>query len=191
MDAVAWSLGRKRTWPRIVGPSLVGLVVIAGIAGCQDRSQGQAAAALPSVAAPPSAAAPEVVAVPTDLVGKSAAEAKKSLQEIGFTTVDYQTVDGRAVAGAENWTVVAVDAAASAIALTDRIVLRVDKPQPAAPAPPVTVAPEPLPAEPEPADVYYKNCAAAKAAGAAPMRVGEPGYRPGLDRDKDGTACDN
>ncbi len=29
---------------------------------------------------------------------------------------------------------------------------------------------------------YYPNCAAARAAGAAPMRVGDPGYRAGLDR---------
>ncbi|MET9435511.1 excalibur calcium-binding domain-containing protein [Streptomyces sp. NPDC006551] len=38
--------------------------------------------------------------------------------------------------------------------------------------------------------VYYKNCSAAKAAGAAPIRSGEPGYRKALDRDGDGVACD-
>lgn len=38
--------------------------------------------------------------------------------------------------------------------------------------------------------VYYKNCDAAKAAGAAPIRRGQPGYRDALDRDKDGIACD-
>ena len=37
---------------------------------------------------------------------------------------------------------------------------------------------------------YYPNCAAARAAGAAPIQAGEPGYRPALDRDRDGTACD-
>ena len=37
---------------------------------------------------------------------------------------------------------------------------------------------------------YYPNCAAARAAGAAPMRVGDPGYRAGLDRDGDGVACE-
>lgn len=37
---------------------------------------------------------------------------------------------------------------------------------------------------------YYPNCKAAKAAGAAPMRRGEPGYRSGLDGDGDGIACD-
>lgn len=37
---------------------------------------------------------------------------------------------------------------------------------------------------------YFPNCAAARAAGAAPIRAGEPGYRSGLDRDGDGVACE-
>ncbi|WP_223837648.1 excalibur calcium-binding domain-containing protein [Streptomyces venezuelae] len=39
--------------------------------------------------------------------------------------------------------------------------------------------------------VYYKNCAAARAAGAAPIRRGEPGYGKHLDRDNDGIGCDS
>ncbi|XIE78318.1 excalibur calcium-binding domain-containing protein [Streptomyces sp. SBR177] len=38
---------------------------------------------------------------------------------------------------------------------------------------------------------YYKNCTAAREAGVAPIRRGEPGYRSALDRDGDGIACDN
>ncbi|MFD7407945.1 excalibur calcium-binding domain-containing protein [Streptomyces sp. NPDC059866] len=38
--------------------------------------------------------------------------------------------------------------------------------------------------------VYYENCAAARAAGAAPVHQGEPGYGSHLDRDGDGTGCD-
>lgn len=38
--------------------------------------------------------------------------------------------------------------------------------------------------------VYYANCTEARAAGAAPILVGEPGYRSALDRDKDGVACE-
>jgi len=38
--------------------------------------------------------------------------------------------------------------------------------------------------------VYYPNCASARAAGVAPLRVGDAGYRPGLDRDGDGKACE-
>jgi hypothetical protein len=37
---------------------------------------------------------------------------------------------------------------------------------------------------------YYANCSEVRAAGAAPIYRGEPGYRSGLDRDGDGTACD-
>ncbi|GAA3963207.1 excalibur calcium-binding domain-containing protein [Gordonia caeni] len=37
---------------------------------------------------------------------------------------------------------------------------------------------------------YYANCAAARAAGAAPLYRGSPGYSSSLDRDGDGVACE-
>lgn len=37
----------------------------------------------------------------------------------------------------------------------------------------------------------FANCAAARAAGAAPIRRGEPGDGPHLDRDRDGIACES
>lgn len=75
--------------------------------------------------------------------------------------------------------------------------------QPAAAAPVVAPAPAPAP-EPEPAPApapapapvpessgaYYKNCSQARAAGAAPIYRGQPGYRSELDRDNDGVACE-
>ncbi|RSM38606.1 hypothetical protein DMA12_32495 [Amycolatopsis balhimycina DSM 5908] len=83
----------------------------------------------------------------------------------------------------------------------------IDSPAPTpVPAPPTTKAappttkavPPPPPVEtteeapaPEPDhSAYYANCSAAKAAGAAPLYRGEPGYRPALDRDGDGVACE-
>lgn len=36
----------------------------------------------------------------------------------------------------------------------------------------------------------YKNCTEARAAGAAPVHRGEPGYGPHLDRDNDGIGCE-
>ena len=36
----------------------------------------------------------------------------------------------------------------------------------------------------------YRNCAAARAAGAAPVYRGQPGYAPWLDRDNDGIGCE-
>jgi hypothetical protein len=75
-------------------------------------------------------------------------------------------------------------------------------PPPAAPAaevpdvapPPVQPAPYTPPPEPPPAapaEAHYANCAEARAAGAAPLHRGDPGYRSGLDRDGDGVACEN
>ncbi|PSL55672.1 excalibur calcium-binding domain-containing protein [Saccharothrix carnea] len=61
------------------------------------------------------------------------------------------------------------------------------------PPPPVQPAPQPAPQPVQPAppaSAYYANCDAARAAGAAPLYAGQPGYRPALDRDKDGVACE-
>lgn len=41
-----------------------------------------------------------------------------------------------------------------------------------------------------PASVYYGNCSAARAAGAAPVYAGSPGYGVHLDRDRDGVGCE-
>jgi hypothetical protein len=38
--------------------------------------------------------------------------------------------------------------------------------------------------------VYYKNCAAVRAAGKAPIYRGQPGFGRHLDRDGDGKACE-
>lgn len=54
-----------------------------------------------------------------------------------------------------------------------------------------TTAPAPAPAPaPSSGGTYFKNCSAARAAGAAPLYRGQPGYAPKLDRDNDGIACE-
>lgn len=40
------------------------------------------------------------------------------------------------------------------------------------------------------AAVFYRNCSEARAAGAAPVRRGDPGYGSHLDRDNDGSGCE-
>ncbi|GIE29618.1 hypothetical protein Ait01nite_026630 [Actinoplanes italicus] len=47
----------------------------------------------------------------------------------------------------------------------------------------------PKPTTKSPKSVYYKNCDAVRAAGAAPIRRGDPGYARHLDRDGDGQGC--
>ena len=56
--------------------------------------------------------------------------------------------------------------------------------------PKTTTRAAPTPKTTPPQAAYYPNCAAARAAGAAPLYRGEPGYRAGLDRDDDGVACE-
>jgi hypothetical protein len=69
-------------------------------------------------------------------------------------------------------------------------------PRASAPAPTTQVAPvrtTPAPVAPPaaaPGDVYYKNCTEARAAGAAPVHRGDPGYSSTLDRDGDGIGCE-
>ena len=48
----------------------------------------------------------------------------------------------------------------------------------------------PVPRPTPPPNVYYANCTAVRNAGKAPLYRGQPGYRPGLDRDNDGVACE-
>ena len=69
-----------------------------------------------------------------------------------------------------------------------------DTPADAAPGgpagrPSVTVTTAP-PTGRDGSEAYFANCAAARAAGAAPIRRGEPGYRDRLDGDGDGVACE-
>jgi hypothetical protein len=63
-----------------------------------------------------------------------------------------------------------------------------DEPLPAAsiPAPSSEPGPAPAPAPGAP----YENCAAARAAGAAPLHRGDPGWSDSMDGDGDGTACE-
>lgn len=59
------------------------------------------------------------------------------------------------------------------------------------PAPEAPVVEEQQAPAPAPAAAYYANCSAVRAAGAAPIYAGDPGYSSDLDRDGDGVACEN
>ena len=66
----------------------------------------------------------------------------------------------------------------------------VEAPAVVATAAPVPDAPE-VPAPEAQTEVYFAKCADARDAGAAPLHAGQPGYRPGLDGDGDGVACES
>jgi hypothetical protein len=191
-----WWRERERKWPWVVAASLLLLFVIAGVFGDDDRGSGDSPEDQP------------VATLPAGLAGMDSASARHQLEEQGFV-VTIESVDGRMVIVESNWNVVS-----ASLRDAKNVLLRVAKPTltttapPAladipstAETPPAEVAPEPAPEPaPDPApveepapvpDAYYANCAEARAAGAAPLAAGEPGYRSGLDRDNDGIACDS
>lgn len=56
--------------------------------------------------------------------------------------------------------------------------------------PPTQPAAQQPPPQAQPAAPYYANCTDARAQGVSNIAQGTPGYRPELDADHDGTACD-
>ena len=58
------------------------------------------------------------------------------------------------------------------------------------PPAPVNAPPAPVYVAPAPATVFYASCKEVRAAGAAPIYAGQPGYSSKLDRDGDGVACE-
>lgn len=111
----------------------------------------------------------------------------KAKYKLWMTQAEHDAV-ARVLAGCPDQPAAAAGAAVTAV------------PQKAEPEAVPEVAPDaPAPAAEQPAphaesapigDVAYPNCAAVRAAGAAPIRTGDPGYAPRLDRDGDGVGCE-
>jgi hypothetical protein len=59
-----------------------------------------------------------------------------------------------------------------------------------APADAAALRPDSRALQPNGAGTTYGSCAEARAAGAAPVRRGDPGYSRRLDRDGDGVGCE-
>lgn len=117
-----------------------------------------------------------------NVVGQDLPAAVKTLNDAGYKSIMMRDENGRILYSSADYVVTAQDPAKGKTA---------PAPEPAQPER-HEEAPAPVHQEqraPEP-QTYYANCAAARAAGAAPIYQGQPGYRSGLDRDGDGIACD-
>ncbi len=64
------------------------------------------------------------------------------------------------------------------------------EPEPAPVLPPAGSSPRDSTGDSAGGSPYYSNCSAARAAGAAPLYRGTPGYRAGLDRGDEGVTCE-
>ncbi|MEV5162228.1 excalibur calcium-binding domain-containing protein, partial [Streptomyces sp. NPDC053728] len=114
-------------------------------------------------------------------------------------TLMYTPADG--YSGEDEFTYeVAVKGAKGKGSLEDSALVRITVSAPT-PSPTPTPKPTPTPAvaktpkaerttKPAAPTVRYANCDAARAAGAAPVRRGDPGYAAHLDRDGDGIGCE-
>ena len=136
---------------------------------------------------------------PATMVDLDLSEAVEALEADGWTVVTEDSVEDRTIMVASNWVVTDVTVDGDVVTLgarkqTDVTASPEPEPVVAVPAEPVPAVPQPAaPApvqDPQPAAAYYANCTEAKAAGAAPIYRGQPGYRSALDRDDDGVACE-
>ena len=158
--SVSSSTSRRRGLLRTSAPVLLALVLGVGLAGCDD-------AASTSSDAPSSTAPAESQ---QDAGGGSAGSEEAPAEESSEEPAAEPTDDSRGGSGWFGGSDSGEDSKSGANSESE--------------------SQKKSESTPEPQKEFYANCDEAKAAGAAPMYKGDPGYRPELDRDKDGIACD-
>lgn len=174
---------RRRGWwqrKRVLIP--VGVLVVLGINAAKSPKPRQVTTASPTtiatqilaqaVTAPPSTTVP-TTAPPTTTIPPTTIATTTTLAAPS-TSAPATTIAPAPVPSTESPTAAATPVSVLPVAAPVE--------PPAETAPPTTLAPRP--------SVYFNNCAEARAAGVAPLRVGDPGYRSALDKDKDGIACE-
>ncbi|MGW6122977.1 excalibur calcium-binding domain-containing protein [Nocardia sp. NPDC055165] len=165
---------KKRRWPLLAGIGVAGVLGLSVVAGLSDDNPSPAARTSPT-------STPRVVESSTTAKPSTTTAAPTTTASTAPTT----TIDLPPSPIAPTTTAPTTTIAAPA---PPPVIVPVPTTTVDLPAPRVAAVPEPE--APAPASAYYKNCAAARAAGAAPLRTGDPGYRSGLDRDGDGVACE-
>ena len=158
--SVSSSTSRRRGLLRASAPVLLALILGVGLAGCDDVSSTSSDAA--SSAAPAESQ--------QDVGGGSAGSEEAPAEESSEEPAAEPTDDSR---GGSGWFGASDSGEDSKSGANSESESR-----------------KKSESTPEPQKEFYANCKEAKAAGAAPMYKGDPGYRPELDRDKDGIACD-
>lgn len=175
---------KRKKWPFVVGAAVLGVLLCCGgvtVVGLVAGDPAKPAATAPRLVSPVSSAPAQEPAAAATTTSASAA-----------TTVPTSPVVTAPVATSP---VVTVPTPART---TSKPATVKPKPRPTT-AKPTTTKPttraatkKPATKKPttEPAEVYYANCTAVRAAGADPIRRGDPGYSRKLDRDGDGVACE-
>lgn len=191
---------KRRKWPWMLGAGLVGFVALGATLG-----DGGASASNPGVSTTTSSAdSTTTTTTPPPTTSSRAPSISPSTQT--QTTTPYARTTQAAPAPT---TTSSLEYSCSDAAWRESMGTEGDelcgapwtprnRPQPpmdTAPSTPENTVPPPAtqftpPPPPQSPSVSYENCKEARAAGAAPILRGEPGYGTHLDRDKDGIACD-
>lgn len=196
-------LGKRWSLWRRLAAMIVGTVVVAGaLSACDLSVPNVVGLALPEAVSKLEGSGYRHVAV----VDEFGTTIEESHYEDGFK-VTAQDAVGEGVSTSSTITLTVAESAVASLVMTP------DESPSATPEPEVMPEPEPAseepqeasdapeveeePAAPAPAPQpvraptqMYSSCAQARAAGAAPLYEGDPGYNPRLDRDKDGVACE-
>lgn len=207
-------LGKRWSLWRRLAAMIVGTVVVAGaLSACELSVPNVVGLALPEAVSKLEGSGYRHVAV----VDEFGTTIEESHYEDGFK-VTAQDAVGEGVSTSSTITLTVAESAVASLVMTpDESPSATPEPEAtpeteATPEPEVTPEPEPAseepqeasnapeveePAAPAPAPQpvraptqMYSSCAQARAAGAAPLYEGDPGYNPRLDRDKDGVACE-
>ncbi|MFD4026699.1 excalibur calcium-binding domain-containing protein [Streptomyces sp. NPDC058576] len=125
---------------------------------------------------------------PAELTLRIDAEPSNGSASVSGTTVTYTARDGYAGEDELTYQVGVKGTDVPAATAVVRITVTAAAPEPS--PTPTPAAAKPAPRTTAPAPAYYKNCDAVRAAGAAPVEEGDPGYAPHLDRDGDGVGCE-
>ncbi len=158
--------GHQRRTPKVIG-AVVGVVLLSSIiATCNDSNEP------PPQAAPPAPTTVTQTVTHTATATATVTQTQTQTQTVTVTSSEAGTTDDQAQSFAD----VPVTTTAPRARPTPR----------AAETPERRVAPKETPGRSGP----FKNCTEARAAAAAPLYRGEPGYAPKLDRDDDGIACE-
>ena len=202
-------LGKRWSLWRRLAAMIAGTVVVAGaLSACELSVPNVVGLALPEAVSKLEGSGYRHVAV----VDEFGTAIEESHYEDGFK-VTAQDAVGEGVSTSSTITLTVTESAVASLVMTP------DESPSATPEPEATpeteATPEPEPASEEPTEAsdapeveaepappapapqpvraptqMYSSCAQARAAGAAPLYEGDPGYNPRLDRDKDGVACE-
>lgn len=165
---------KKRRWPLIAGIGVAGVLGLSVVAGLSDGEPAPVVKTSPTSTT--RVAGSSTITTTSATTVASVTTAPEALSLAPTTTVDVPVVPPVP-------TTTLAPPPPPPPAIVPVPTTTVDIPIP----PSVQLPPPPAPA---PAGAYYPNCKAAKAAGAAPLYRGDPGYSSDLDRDGDGVACE-